>query len=115
MYKENLKLFQIKKFQIRFPRALLIIFNFFSSATKQDCCLAARFVHEVSGRSLEVHTNQPIINIDFGYDLPRSNVPVNERLIGKCKVRYINNSSVCVQPQGYPDAINHVSFISGCT
>ncbi|XP_044727213.1 galactose mutarotase-like isoform X2 [Chrysoperla carnea] len=96
----------MKKWKNRDFRSAFVV----NRATKQDCCLAARFVHEVSGRYLEVHTNQPIINIDFGYDLPRSNVPVNERLIGKCKVRYINNSSVCVQPQGYPDAINHKDF-----
>lgn len=62
----------------------------------------AKVLHPTSGRYLEVHSNQP------GVQLYTSNSLSN--VIGKNGTQYSKHAAFCLETQNYPDAINHVSF-----
>lgn len=72
--------------------------------------MAARISHPNSGRILEIQTNQPTFQIDFGDYMPPCTAPVDKRLSGKYQVRYIKNGCFIIQPQGFPDSINQKDF-----
>lgn len=64
--------------------------------------LAARLRDAVSGRTLEIHTDQPAIQIYTANFL--------DGIIGKNDVAYANRSAVCLETQGFPDAPNQPAF-----
>jgi len=63
----------------------------------------ARIYHEVSGRTLEISTNQPGIQFYSGNFL---------NVIGKNGNKYKPRDALCLEPQNYPDAINQSNFPS---
>lgn len=67
-----------------------------------DKALAARVKHEGSGRVLEVYTNQP------GVQFYTANYVDN--LCGKEGAVYGKHSSLCLETQIYPDAVNQPNF-----
>jgi aldose 1-epimerase len=67
--------------------------------------IAARAVHKDSGRVLEVFTTQP------GVQLYTSNF-LDGTLLGKNKTAYKKYQALCLETQGFPDAINHSHFPS---
>ena len=66
--------------------------------------LAARLRDPASGRVLEIRTDQPCIQLYSG-NFMRSTV-------GKMGARYGYRSALCLEPAGYPDAVNHPTFES---
>lgn len=76
----------------------------------------AEFIHPESGRSLEVFTNQPGVQFYTSNMLPKSNSgnillesdPAG--IVGKGGVKYFKHAAFCLETQGYPDAMNHVSI-----
>jgi aldose 1-epimerase len=65
---------------------------------------AAKVVDPSSGRTLEVYTNEPGIQIYTGNFLDGSDA-------GKGKV-FTHRSAICLETQHYPDSPNHPSFPS---
>jgi small-conductance mechanosensitive channel len=65
--------------------------------------LAARLRHEESGRSLQVLTSAPGVQVYTGNALPSD-------LIGKRQVEYGPMSGVCLETQVHPDSPNHRNF-----
>ena len=59
-----------------------------------------RVEHEVSGRVMETYTTQPAVQFYTANYL--------NNLAGKDGAVYNQHSSLCLEPQNYPDAINHV-------
>ncbi len=66
--------------------------------------LAARLRDPESGRILEVLTTQPCIQLYSGNLMTPSK--------GKFGARYLRRSAVCLEPQGYPDAVHNPNFQS---
>jgi aldose 1-epimerase len=66
--------------------------------------LAARVIHRPTGRILDVYTDQPGIQLYTGNHL--------DGLQGKGGVSYKQHSSLALETQNYPDAINHTNFPS---
>ncbi|KAM9847399.1 galactose mutarotase [Aulostomus maculatus] len=64
---------------------------------------AARVCHPASGRVLEVTTSQPGIQFYTANFLDGS-------LTGKGGVKYGKHSSLCLETQNWPDAVNQVTF-----
>ncbi|CAG4990444.1 unnamed protein product [Colias eurytheme] len=69
----------------------------------------AKVEHPASGRTLEVYSNQPGVQVYTGYFLP---APGDQAIIGKQGVEYRRNAAFCLETQIYPDAINHPHFPS---
>lgn len=67
--------------------------------------LAARVVHPASGRSLELHTDQPAVQVYTGNMLDGS-------VVGRAGAAYGRHHAFCLEPQGFPDAVNHPTFPS---
>ncbi len=67
--------------------------------------LAAKVVDEKSGRTLEVYTNEP------GLQVYTSN-GLKGNLIGKNKIAYHKRTSICLETQHYPDSPNKPQFPS---
>lgn len=65
--------------------------------------LAARVYEPSSGRVLEVHTDQPGVQLYSGNHMPTS-------LRGKLGASYPRRGGVCLEPQGYPGALNIPEF-----
>lgn len=65
---------------------------------------AATLVHRDSGRVLRVFTDQPALQLYTGNYL--------DGLPGKLGATYGQHSSLALEAQNYPDAINHVSLLS---
>lgn len=72
---------------------------------ENDFSLAAELVEKRSGRKLALYTNQSSLQVYTGYFL-------NGKDIGKNNVPYYMNAGIALEPQGYPDAINHPEFPS---
>lgn len=70
----------------------------------RDPVLAARAYSSASGRMLEVHTNQPGLQLYSGNQL-------NGSVAGRGGI-YRQSAGLAFEPQGYPDAIHHAHFIS---
>lgn len=72
---------------------------------RQGVRLAARLKDPVSGRVMEVSTNQPAIQFYTGNFL-------NGTVSGKRGVRYAKRTALCLETEGFPDAPNQESFPS---
>ena len=66
---------------------------------------AARLSDEISGRKMEIYTNQPSVQVYNGYFMDGTD-------IGKEQTRYYASAGIAIEPQGYPDAPNQPSFPS---
>jgi len=66
---------------------------------------AARLRDPISGRVMELFTNQPAIQFYGGNFLDGSSV-------GKKGIRYNKHSAICLETEGFPDAPNQTSFPS---
>lgn len=77
--------------------------NFVINKTGSELGLAARVVDEESGRSMEVHTTEPAVQLYTGNFLDGA-------LIGHHNVAYKKNYGLCLETQHYPDSPNHPSF-----
>ena len=62
-----------------------------------------RVYEPISGRSLEVFTTQPGIQLYTANGL-------DGHLVGKNGIAYKKYGAFCLETQNYPDAINHVSI-----
>ena len=71
----------------------------------EDLVLAARVRDPVSGRVLEVHTDQPSIQFYTGNKL-------NGSVVGHGAVVYRQSAGLALEPQGFPDAPHHPNFPS---
>ena len=65
--------------------------------------LAARLEDPVSGRVLEVSTTQPGVQLYTGNHLDGT-------ITGKGGAVYRRHAGVCLETQGFPDAVNHPEF-----
>ena len=65
--------------------------------------LAAILSEEETGRRLEIYTNQPSMQVYTGYCLDGSD-------IGKGGFSYYAGAGIALEPQGFPDAVNHSNF-----
>ena len=70
---------------------------------KEDLTLAARLSDPVSGRVLDVSTNQPGIQFYDGKYLDSS-------AIGNTGSTFGPRAGLCLEPQNFPDAANHSNF-----
>ena len=71
---------------------------------QMDLHLAARVSEPMSGRILELYTNQPGMQFYTGNHL--------DRIRGKNGTLYQAHSGLCLETQGYPNAINQPNFPS---
>ena len=71
----------------------------------QDFALAAKIEDKANGRSMELYTNQPSLQVYNGYFMDGSDR-------GKSNTPYHAGSGIALEPQGFPDAPNHPSFPS---
>lgn len=78
--------------------------NFVLNKAGKACQLAARVVEPVSGRVLEMHTEEPGVQFYSGNFLDGS-------LTGK-GWNYFYRGGFCLEPQHFPDAPNHPGFPS---
>ncbi|MFA9430794.1 aldose epimerase family protein [Egicoccus sp. AB-alg2] len=66
---------------------------------------AARVEDPASGRTLEVHTDQPGVQFYTGNMLDGS-------IVGRAGTPYRRHAAFCLEPQGFPDAVNQPAFPS---
>lgn len=69
--------------------------------------LVGNVKHPSSGRTLEVHTNQPGVQLYTGNFLPEQNTM---GIAGKDGKIYFKHGALCLETQNYPDAVNHANF-----
>lgn len=74
-------------------------------AYKSWPALAAKLREPKSGRTMEVKTTEPGIQLYTGNYL-------DGQLIGKNKKAYRQYAGVCLECQLFPDAVNHPEFMS---
>jgi aldose 1-epimerase len=74
-------------------------------ATKKEIGLVARMMEPVSGRTMEVYTNEPGIQFYSGNFL-------NGLDIGKNKIAYNYRTAFCLETQHFPDSPNKDQFPS---
>ena len=74
-------------------------------AGERPLALAARVVEPMSGRTLEVHTTEPGLQLYSGNFLDGS-------VIGKDGRRYAHRTGFCLETQHFPDSPNHPEFPS---
>lgn len=80
-----------------------------TKGTEQEMSFIARVTHPKSGRSMEVYSDQPGVQLYTSNYLPMENeIP----LIGKGGFKYEKQGSLCLETQNYPDAVNHRHFPS---
>lgn len=70
-----------------------------------ELSFAARLSDDLSGRTLEMYTNQPSVQVYNGYFMDGTD-------IGKGKTPYYASAGIAIEPQGYPDAPNQPAFPS---
>ncbi|XP_076646195.1 galactose mutarotase isoform X1 [Halictus rubicundus] len=69
--------------------------------------LVGKVVHPASGRYLEVHSNQPGVQLYTANSLPaQGSTPIH----GKDGAEYFKHGALCLETQNYPDAVNHENF-----
>lgn len=68
-----------------------------------ELSFAARLSDEVSGRRVDIHTNQLSMQVYTGYFM-------DGRDRGKEDIPYFASAGLALEPQGYPDAPNQPSF-----
>jgi aldose 1-epimerase len=78
--------------------------NYVLSGRPSELSFAARLSDPASGRAVEVWTAQPCMQVYSG------NMIANTT--GKLGAHYQRRSGICLEPQGYPDAVNNPSFDS---
>ncbi|XP_022833280.1 aldose 1-epimerase-like isoform X2 [Spodoptera litura] len=85
--------------------------------TDQDLAFQARVLHPLTGRVLEVYSNQPGMQFYTGNLLPDPDKIVEGRksygyipLLGKKGTMYKRHGLFCLMPQNYPDAVNNKNF-----
>lgn len=67
--------------------------------------LAAMLEDMESGRSMEIYTNQPSLQVYTGYFMDGTDT-------GKDNIKYYSAAGIALEPQGYPDAPNQPQFPS---
>ncbi|KAG7304760.1 hypothetical protein JYU34_010116 [Plutella xylostella] len=67
----------------------------------------SRVTHPLSGRYLEVYSDQPGVQFYTANFLPSPNEPA---LVGKQGVGYRKHGAFCLETQNFPDAVNHANF-----
>lgn len=77
--------------------------NFVVRGGGKGLVLAARVEDPVSGRVLEVSTTQPGLQLYTGNHLDGT-------ITGKGGVVYQRHAGLCLEAQGFPDAVNHPAF-----
>ena len=78
--------------------------NFVLAGSGPEPAFAARIEEPVSGRAVEVWTTQPCIQFYSGNLMSPTK--------GKLGRHYARRSGLCLEPQGYPDAVNNLGFAS---
>jgi aldose 1-epimerase len=78
--------------------------NYVLSGPRTEPAFAARFRDPASGRTVEVWTTQPCMQLYSGNMMTPT--------IGKLGAKYGVRSGLCLEPQGYPDAVNFPGFES---
>ncbi len=71
----------------------------------QALTVAARVEEPMNGRCMEVHTNAPGIQLYTGNFMDGTD-------IGKTGIPYARRTAFCLEPQHFPDALNHPHFPS---
>jgi aldose 1-epimerase len=78
--------------------------NYVLSGPRTAPAFAARLSHPASGRLVEVWTTQPCLQVYSGNFMTPTK--------GKRGAQYGVRSGICLEPQGYPDALHHPEFDS---
>jgi aldose 1-epimerase len=78
--------------------------NYVLSGRPSEPSFAARLSDPASGRAVEVWTAQPCMQVYSGNFMTPTT--------GKLSAHYGVRSGFCLEPQGYPDAVNNPSFAS---
>jgi aldose 1-epimerase len=78
--------------------------NYVLSGPRSEPAFAARLSDPSSGRVVEVLTTQPCMQVYTGNLMTPTT--------GKLGAHYAVRSGVCLEPQGYPDAVNNPAFDS---
>lgn len=78
--------------------------NYVLSAPRLEPAFAARLSDPSSGRVVEVLTTQPCMQLYSGNFMTQTT--------GKLGALYARRSGICLEPQGYPDAVNNPAFDS---
>jgi aldose 1-epimerase len=78
--------------------------NYVLSGLPSKPAFAARLSDPASGRAVEVLTTQPCMQVYSGNMIASTT--------GKLGAHYQRRSGMCLEPQGYPDAVNNPSFDS---
>ncbi len=78
--------------------------NLVLSGPRSEPAFAARLHDPASGRAVEIWTDRPCMQVYSGNMLTPTT--------GKLGVQYKAYSGLCLEPQGYPDALNNPSFES---
>ena len=81
--------------------------NFVLNAGRQESRFAARLADPVSGRTLEVYTSEPGLQVYSGNHLTGKDSD-----IGKGGKPYAFRGAICLETQHYPDSPNHPHFPS---
>ncbi|XP_053624907.1 galactose mutarotase-like isoform X2 [Plodia interpunctella] len=88
-----------------------------TQGTEQSLTFQARALHPMSGRVLELYSNQPGMQFYTGNLLPDPDKIYEGKprygyvpLMGKQGTYYRKHGLFCLMPQNYPDAINHNNF-----
>jgi len=79
--------------------------NWVLNPAKEEIRLAVRISEPVSGRTMEVYTNEPGLQFYGGNFL-------NGKDKGKCGLSYDYRSAFCLETQHFPDSPNHAGFPS---
>jgi aldose 1-epimerase len=78
--------------------------NYVLSGARTEPALAARLSDPASGRVVEVWTTRPCLQVYSGNFITPTR--------GKLGALYGVRSGICLEPQGYPDALHHPGFDS---
>lgn len=78
--------------------------NYVLSGRRSEPALAARVRHPASGRAVEVWTDRPCMQVYSGNLISPTT--------GKLGAPYAVHSGLCLEAQGYPDAVNNPAFES---
>ena len=78
--------------------------NYVLSGPRSSPALAARLFDPTSGRVVELLTMRPCLQVYSGN--------LMQPTTGKLGARYGVRSGICLEPQGYPDAVHHPAFDS---
>jgi aldose 1-epimerase len=78
--------------------------NYVLSGPRSEPLFAARLSDPISGRVMEVWTTRPCLQVYSGNLMTPTS--------GKQGAQYGVRSGICLEPQGYPDALHHPDFDS---